>query len=219
MIYQVSPRRGRATDAPDWEGPAWRRVPCAVLEHYMGSKPSHFPCVQVKLTHDDYGLHVLFRVEDRYVMAVAQRHQDDVWKDSCVELFFTPGPDTSPGYFNLEMNCGGIMLFHFQPGSGGKRVIVPERDCSAIPCRRSLPRTVDPEMPEPVTWLVEYTVPFSLLENFCPTVRPTHGTTWRANFYKCADASSHPHWLTWAPVTFPRPNFHLPEFFGTLVFG
>ncbi|MCB0276848.1 MAG: diguanylate cyclase, partial [Calditrichaeota bacterium] len=26
------------------------------------------------------------------------------------------------------------------------------------------------------------------------------------------------HWLTWAPVEHPKPNFHLPEFFGTLVF-
>ena len=150
--------------------------------------------------------------------AVARHPQDDVWKDSCVAFFFTPGQDISSGYFNLEMNCGGIMLLHFQPGGENRRVIVPESHCSAISCRHTLPRTVDPEIPEAVTWLVEYTVPFSLLEKYCPLNLPTHGATWRANFYQCADASSHPHWLTWAPVDFHRPNFHLPEFFGTLVF-
>jgi hypothetical protein len=39
-----------------------------------------------------------------------------------------------------------------------------------------------------------------------------------ANFYKCADQTSHPHWLTWASVDYPQPKFHLPEFFGRLVF-
>ncbi len=40
----------------------------------------------------------------------------------------------------------------------------------------------------------------------------------RANFYKCADLSAHPHFLSWNKVDVPTPNFHLPEFFGTLYF-
>jgi hypothetical protein len=47
---------------------------------------------------------------------------------------------------------------------------------------------------------------------------PAPGVRWRANFYKCAEHNSHPHWLMWAPIDFPKPNFHLPEFFGTLEF-
>ena len=34
----------------------------------------------------------------------------------------------------------------------------------------------------------------------------------------CADRSSHPHWLTWAPVDCPQPDFHRKEFYGTLEF-
>jgi hypothetical protein len=33
---------------------------------------------------------------------------DEVWKDSCVEIFLQPKPDA--GYFNLEMNAGGAHL-------------------------------------------------------------------------------------------------------------
>ena len=47
---------------------------------------------------------------------------------------------------------------------------------------------------------------------------PTEDTLWRANVYKCADKSSHPHWLTWNRVDRVKPDFHRPEFFGTLVF-
>lgn len=32
------------------------------------------------------------------------------------------------------------------------------------------------------------------------------------------DNTSHPHWLTWAPVPSPRPDFHTPRSFGTLEF-
>jgi hypothetical protein len=48
--------------------------------------------------------------------------------------------------------------------------------------------------------------------------KPGPGVTWRANFYKCADKTSHPHWLTWAHVNYPKPKFHLPEYFGRIEF-
>ena len=41
------------------------------------------------------------------------------------------------------------------------------------------------------------------------------GQTWRGNFYKCADRSSHPHWASWSPLGEPL-NFHTPQFFGPL---
>ena len=48
--------------------------------------------------------------------------------------------------------------------------------------------------------------------------KPGTGVSWRANFYKCADKTSHPHWLTWAEIDYPNPKFHLPDFFGRLDF-
>ena len=42
------------------------------------------------------------------------------------------------------------------------------------------------------------------------------GMTIRANFYKCGDKLQQPHFLSWNPISTPRPNFHVPQFFGTL---
>ncbi|MDE6498583.1 MAG: hypothetical protein K2L21_07985, partial [Muribaculaceae bacterium] len=39
----------------------------------------------------------------------------------------------------------------------------------------------------------------------------------RANFYKCASATSQPHFLSWNPIATTKPDFHRPEFFGTLI--
>jgi hypothetical protein len=40
----------------------------------------------------------------------------------------------------------------------------------------------------------------------------------KGNFYKCADGTDSPHYVTWNPVQTPTPDFHRPEFFGELYF-
>ena len=83
----------------------------------------------------------------------------------------------------------------------------------------SLPKKViDPEITDPVTWTLEYTIPYSLLENYHTIVKPAPGVHWRGNLYKCADRTSGQHWLTWSLVDEPRPDFHQPAFFGKLEF-
>ncbi|HPA15904.1 MAG TPA: carbohydrate-binding family 9-like protein [Desulfobacterales bacterium] len=201
-----------------WDRSPWKDISSERIQNFMGKKPDHFPKTEVKIAYDDMAIYVMFRVEDRYVRAVAAEDQDDVWEDSCVEFFFRPDSDVSEGYFNLEMNCGGTMLFHFQEEPGKGRIVIPKSECNQIRRAHSLPRVVDPEIEKPVTWTVAYEIPISLLKRYCRVLTPMPHVAWRANFYKCADKTSHPHWLTWAPVDYPKPNFHLPRSFGMLEF-
>ena len=92
------------------------RFPRCASINFAGEQPVHFPRVQAKLAYDAAALYVIFQVADRYVRATAENYQDQVCEDSCVEFFFTPGEDISHGYFNLEVNCGGTVLFHHQKG-------------------------------------------------------------------------------------------------------
>lgn len=218
MIYKVT----RQTSPPDldagWNQSPWKEVSSVIIGNYMGENPVHFPLAEVKVAYDDLSVSVMFQVADRYVRAVAKDHQGNVWEDSCVEFFFTPGPDVAKGYFNLEMNCGGTLLFHFQPGAGKDRIVLSKKECDQIRCTHSQPCIVDPEIDKPVTWTVAYAIPIALLKKYCPVTTPAPNVEWRANFYKCGDKTSHPHWLTWAPVDSLKPNFHLPESFGILAF-
>jgi hypothetical protein len=210
------------SDAPTdsgWNGDAWRGVLALSLDSFMGEMPTHRPLVQARLRAGPETLSVIFRVEDRWVRAVVQDYQGPVWTDSCVEFFFTPGPDLAEGYFNIEVNCGGAVLFQHQQARDRDRVIVREEDGARLSVSHSLPRRVDPEITAPVTWTVEYHVPYAVLAGYAPVARPAPGVVWRANLYKCGDATSHPHWLTWSPVDWPTPDFHRRESFGTLLFG
>ena len=40
----------------------------------------------------------------------------------------------------------------------------------------------------------------------------------RGNIYKCGDRTAHPHYLSWAPIGTPSPDFHRPEYFGEVLF-
>ena len=202
----------------NWDKSSWRGVQAASIGNYMGDKPEHLPPTQVKIAYDERVLYVIFRVEDRYVRAVATGHQDSVYKDSCVEFFFAPGDDAPGDYFNLEVNCGGTMLFQFHQPARDEHIEIPQSACSRIEIAHSLPSIIDPEIAEPVTWTVEYRLPLDILTPYCPITQPAPGVAWRVNFYKCADETSHPHWLTWSPADNPSPNFHLPEFFGIIEF-
>lgn len=46
-----------------------------------------------------------------------------------------------------------------------------------------------------------------------------HGQAGRANFYKCGDLLTDPHFTAWSNIRSPEPNFHLPEFFGAIQFS
>ena len=220
MSYQVVRAPAAITFDADWEGEFWGTVKPLELKHFMGKRPAHFPEVLARLVYDDHALYVMFRVKDRYVRAVAQKHQDAVYLDSCVEFFFTPQPDSAHGYFNLEMNCGGTMLLHYQRAPGQDSKPLADAHLAQIDVKHSLPKIVDPEITEPTEWTVAYRLPVELLGRYFPAEvqQPAPGVTWRANFYKCADDTSHPHWLTWSPVEFDRPDFHRPQSFGRLEF-
>ena len=211
------------TDEPivpdaNWSKAAWKEVEPLTLNNFMGDKPDHFPGVQAKVVYDDDNIYLIWKVEDQYIKAVAQQHQGPVFQDSCVEFFFIPDGLGGTEYFNLEMNCGGTMLFHHQEFNQPERVNITNQDIGTMKVAHTMPRLVPEEIKEKTTWYLEYSIPFAMLNKYYEFQTPASGATWRANFYKCADKTSHPHWLTWSPVDYPEPRFHLPQFFGKLVF-
>lgn len=202
----------------EWDKEPWNSIATLHLNNHMGEDPDPRPEVHAKVAYDEEALYVIFHVQDQYVRCVVNEYQGPVWTDSCVEFFFTPGTDITKGYFNLETNCGGTALFAYQEERGVGRVNIPESDFEKIDLAHSMPSIVDPEITEPVTWTLEYRLPVEILTGYSDVTKPDSGVQWRANFYKIASDTSHPHYLTWSFVDNPTPQFHLPEFFGTIIF-
>ena len=203
----------------DWDKNIWANIPTGKLGFFMGDKPEHFPDTQFKIAYDDECIYVIFKVDDQYIRAVGKGYQAPVCLDSCVEFFFTPCEDISTGYFNLETNCGGTILMYHQIERGEYSKPLTDQELDNIEIATSLPNLIVDEIAEPTSWTLEYKLPISILGKYTNIAKPTPGVKWEANFYKCGDKTSRPHWLTWSFVDKPNPDFHRPDFFGTLVFG
>lgn len=200
-----------------WNKAVWEKIAPLKVDKFMGPEPNHKPGVRVKMTYHKEMVYVIFLVEDRYVRCLRRNYQDPVYKDSAVEFFFSPSNDPSRGYFNIEINCGGTALFKFRSAEKGI-VQIPKSDFEQIKISHSLPKIVYPEIVSWVIWTIEMAIPVDILKEYCQVTPPAPGTEWRGNFYKIADESSQPHYLTWCKVDYPKPNFHLPQFFGILLF-
>lgn len=199
----------------------WSAVPPLQVDTFFEHSSNHRPQTAVRVVYDERRLIVRFEVADRYVRAVAANYQDPVCRDSCVEFFVQPKPGGR--YFNFEVNAGGCLLLYAIPVSPqgeslmDAKIPVPEHLVRDMNIQHSLPSRIDPEMEDPCEWTIEYVIPIELFEHYEGPLRPLAGQTWRANFYKCGDATSHPHWAMWSPVP-DGDRFHRPEYFGSLQF-
>lgn len=165
------------------------------------------PEVKLSVAHTADRLLVRFDVTEDNPKAVTTENNGPVWEDSCCEFFVSiPG---QPGYFNFETNCIGA-------GLAAKRT--SREDCvhfddekMAKVIRRSTLGCQPLDIKETTAWALELEVPFEVLGlDGCPECL-------NANFYKCGDKTDKPHYISWNRIDNPKPNFHLPEFFGTLV--
>ncbi|MBN1863416.1 MAG: carbohydrate-binding family 9-like protein [Victivallales bacterium] len=229
LVYNV----GRAPSAPrldaGWDSGDWEAAEIMDISVVRPESSSHHPCVKLKLLYDSNSIYGLFKVEDRYVRSVRKGYQKSVCKDSCVEFFFSPLTDG--GYFNLECNCGGTVLCYYirdnsppppdapaqNPPRGFKDCTpLSEEDIARINIHHSMPEIVEPEITDHVMWYLGFEFPFDVVRKYAGNFTPVENKKWKANAYKCADDTSHPHWLSWAPLE--KKRFHAPESFGTIAF-
>lgn len=220
MLHTI--RKTHAASPPDlnWESPGWRAAETLEVKNFRPEGSDHRPQTSARLLHDGQGIHGLFHVHDRFVRCVRTGYGSEVWKDSCVEFFAEPKPGR--GYFNFEFNCGGAFLCNHivdptRTADGFKQFTrLPEAVVRPIQVHTSLPRLVDPEIAGPLTWDLQFYIPFAVFEPCIGPLVSLAGATWRGNFFKCADECSHPHWASWSPVD--QLNFHLPRCFGEIRF-
>lgn len=223
MEYVINKAVQRPSLKGQWEEPAWRGVPAIELGHFLPQSRSRHPRVEVKMVYRDDGLFLFFRVFDKFIRCVQTAYQSGVCGDSCVEFFVEP--KAGRGYVNIEINAGGTLLLHYneiQPDQSGKPSIKRSPAPWELGCQiviyHSLPQTVEPEIEVNTEWHIEYFIPFKVFEHYLGPLGPIPGQIWRANFYKCADRTSHPHWLSWAPLG-KEFSFHVPQYFAPIRFS
>ena len=176
--------------------------------------PAAFPyCPEtiVEITNDREFLFLKYTVKGEQLRAATIEDQGPVWEDSCVEFFCQVPGDRH--YMNFETNCIGAMVASRRLGRDKDVQPLPPEEMALIERKSSFPREIIEEKDGVFEWKVELRIPLKLI--FRDHV-PVFPQTLRANFYKCADKTKRPHFVSWQPITLPKPDFHCPEFFGEI---
>ena len=171
------------------------------------------PSVQFDISCTGEELHLGFRVREEAARAVCAKDKENIWEDSCVEFFFAPFDDGL--YYNFECSCIGRLYLCCGSGREGRRFL-PDEAYSAVRRRSSLGSEPFGLREGGVSWELTLTIPaealaFHRLHSF-------EGLHARGNFYKCGNMLPRRHYLSWAPVHTPSPDFHRPEFFAPINF-
>jgi hypothetical protein len=217
LVYKVSKLKKSMKIDANWDKAQWNNIKEIPIRNFMGKLPAFQPVVTAKMMYDTENVYLIYKVEDRHVRIQNTKFNGPVSTDACVEFFFSPDSDWPLRYFNVEINAGGtgLMAYH----KDGKRTNVTEEDFNVVEIAHTLPKKLEQEISEPVTWFLEFKMPLSLLAKYGNFTQPKKGVEWKANFYKTSSRSTNPHYITWNVVQNPVPQFHLPQYFGKLMFN
>jgi hypothetical protein len=184
----------------------WQAIGCANWEDQYPYKPD----VRFRMAHTGGAILLEYEVSEACVRALAQDN-GRVWEDACCECFVQM--DEGDAYYNIECNCAGRILV----GAGADRhhrTWASQAVLDRIDRYSSLGSSPFDERPCNSPWRLALLIPVSTF--FLHKISGLGGRYLRANFYKCGDLLSKPHFLSWQPITLPKPDFHQPSFFGLL---
>ena len=168
------------------------------------------PETSVEVSNDHENLYLKWHVKGEQLRAVTTDDQGPVWEDSCVEFFcHVPGEDT---YCNFECNCIGAMVGSRRKGRAEDVVPFSSDEMERIERKCTYPREAFEEKDGMFEWTVEEKIPLDLI--FKQPI--AKGQKLKCNFYKCADKTKRPHFVSWQPICLPKPDFHCPQFFGEI---
>ncbi|MCI0522324.1 MAG: hypothetical protein L0Y37_01590 [Bacteroidales bacterium] len=174
---------------------------------------SYKPDVRFNIAWGEHEIYIKYYVRESNVKAEKSKTNEMVCEDSCVEFFVSPADDGL--YYNLEFNPIGTALM----GSGHGRHDSARADAGIVDGIRRLTSMGNEPFGErtgDMRWSITLAIPLKTF--FHHETGNLKGKSFRANFYKCGDKLSNPHFVTWNPVGTERPDYHRPEHFGILKF-
>lgn len=171
------------------------------------------PDVSFAIGYTDKEILLKYYINEKYFKAEKTEPNQMVCEDSCVEFFVCPGDDGI--YYNFEFNGIGTCLLGTGSGRSDNTRVDPAI-ISKIRRKTSVGNKPVAEKKGDFSWTITMAIPFEVF--FRHEVKDLKGKVFRANFYKCGDMLSVPHYLTWNPIDTPEPDYHRPEYFGILKF-
>ena len=165
------------------------------------------PEVKFKIAYCQDQILLKYYVKEENILARETNINGDV------EFFISTKKDAP--YYNFEFNCIGVLKLGYGKGRADRVMIDPEI-LKQIKVTSSLGNQPFEEKTGGHQWEMMISIPKDCLKYDKNIV--VKGLQAKANFYKCGDDTSQPHFVTWSPVGTENPDYHQSEYFGELLF-
>jgi alpha-galactosidase len=197
------------TEKTDAEGfparSAWKKAPAVHFDHdWRGENSDPQRATEIRLLWTPDSLFIRFHCNYRNITVFPDAREDgwrfELWDRDVAETFLQPDSsdplvyrefEVSPNDFwiDLAVSHGTVEELH----SGLRRRVVLREKAK--------------------TWTAEMALPMKYLTTqFDPKL------SWRANFFRVEGKTEPRFYSAWSPTYSPKPDFHVPAAFGTLVF-
>lgn len=195
----------------------WLDIEPIKIETYPWDKTGYKPETQVQLFYTENEIRVKFTSSEQEIRINEDEFNGPVWEDTCVEFFFLPMPESDDRYFNFEISAQGTLLLQLDnkpPIRHYMTYVNPNYFAIKADVTKENYRNFDNFKP----WTIEYKIPFEFIKDYFKDFEVKSGKVLKANFTKCGDKTSTPHFGSWVNIDNPEPAFHKPEFFKNIVF-
>jgi hypothetical protein len=213
--YQIFRTAGRIVIDGKLDEPAWRQAPAVGDFHFNWWTAGEKEQTVAKILWDDDYLYVGYYCLDKHIAAEVVERHGPVSLDDSVEIFISPNPAKIRNYHGFEMNVIGTMLnslradWYTGPRYWDVEGVQLKTSHSGLLAKH--------DSPEDDHWILEMAIPLKVFEKDAAHTPPQEGDTWRLNLNR-AGGTTNAQYSTWSPVKSEKPNFHVPEAFGTVRF-
>jgi len=187
-------------------------IPDQLIDIVPWKEYSYKPTVRFKIAHFNNGIIIKFSVTEKEFRVTYQKSNEAVYKDSCVEFFFSIGEEME--YYNFEFNAIGTCLAAFGIDRQNREYL--SNDILKEIKTHSRIETSFNDSLKAINWELTAILPLSVFSFHQLT--GFKGLKGAANFYKCGDDLNDPHYLVWNPIFSDKPDFHLRKYFGNIYF-
>lgn len=194
----------------------WTEGASVLIERYWSGEPAPVERrASLKALWTDGALYLLFVCEQHESLVVSSDPQLNtktvgLWERDVCEAFLQPWSGAgerergqTDKYYEFEAAPTGEWLdLALQPTADGRITDWEYRSGMTVASR------VEPERV-----VIAMRIPWDAFGRI-----PKPGEVWRANFFRCVGSGDTRGYLAWQPTLTPKPNFHVPERFGELLF-
>ena len=183
------------------------------IDQYGWEAPNELQNIHFKIAHDSKNIYLHYDVIEPEMTAKYFNHNDPVCKDTCVEFFISLQDD--PNYYNFEFNPLGTILFGYGPDRH-QRQLIDIKTINLIKVKTKIKRK-NKNNSTTFNWTLYIKIPLNTFS--FSTIKSFKKLKAKANFYKCGDNLSIPHYISWNPIKSKKPDFHLKSYFGDVKFN